>query len=522
MSQTINSDLIRGHINTIILKALYNGDRYGYEIIKDIEEKSHGQYVLKQPTLYSCLKRLESQGFISSYWSEEQTNGGRRKYYSLTDMGREVFVQNQGEYEYSRTIIDQLISEKEYDFSSEETNKTSISADEVVAEDELDEITFISPDTILAEDVTPEPVVDTINSEDQSPSVTNGSPQTSPSSLIDDLLSQHGNDSYSQSVKSNDASEDETFSYNQTPYASSTIFGSDFGTHYDDTPYYYEPEETLHEEQESDNVNDTTSEFTLEELAPTSTSVGAPQEAAFLKYNPEPTSANEPKTSFTNTHYRSALSELIDDFSNEPTQSEKLTKETIIAESSMPIREKIQVRNFGKLTEEVRELGDDVKIRTPDSNAVHAYNRQYLYYKNKLALVQLGIVFLIMLFETFLTFVIVKSVAKIHTEFDVALYVFAIIISVSLPIIAGINYLSEPFKRKRADFNLKHSIIFRIIIMLQLMLLTYAFNIFLEMPIGGSVNYIFPMLLPMILATNVPVSGLIFNALYKSKRFAVE
>ena len=72
MSQTINSDLIRGHINTIILKALYNGDRYGYEIIKDIEEKSHGQYVLKQPTLYSCLKRLENQGFISSYWSEER------------------------------------------------------------------------------------------------------------------------------------------------------------------------------------------------------------------------------------------------------------------------------------------------------------------------------------------------------------------------------------------------------------------------------------------------------------------
>jgi hypothetical protein len=188
----------------------------------------------------------------------------------------------------------------------------------------------------------------------------------------------------------------------------------------------------------------------------------------------------------------------------------------------MPIREKIQVRNFGKLTEEVRELGDDVKIRTPDSNAVHAYNRQYLYYKNKLALVQLGIVFLIMLFETFLTFIIVKSVAKIHTEFDVALYIFAIIISVSLPIIAGINYLSEPFKRKRADFNLKHSIVFRIIIMLQLMLLTYAFNIFLEMPIGGSINYIFPMLLPMILATNIPISGLIFNALYKSKRFAVE
>ena len=78
MDNTINSDLIRGHINTIILKALYDGDRYGYDIIKDIEQKSSGQYTLKQPTLYSCLKRLESQGFISSYWGAK-SNGGRRK-----------------------------------------------------------------------------------------------------------------------------------------------------------------------------------------------------------------------------------------------------------------------------------------------------------------------------------------------------------------------------------------------------------------------------------------------------------
>ena len=49
MTKTINSDLIRGNINTIILKALYSGDRYGYDIIKEIEDKSHGQYIRNQP-----------------------------------------------------------------------------------------------------------------------------------------------------------------------------------------------------------------------------------------------------------------------------------------------------------------------------------------------------------------------------------------------------------------------------------------------------------------------------------------
>ena len=76
--KSINSDLIRGHINTIILRSLYDGDKYGYEIIAEIEEKSHGQYSLKQPTLYSALKRLEKDGYITSYWGGS-VGGGRRK-----------------------------------------------------------------------------------------------------------------------------------------------------------------------------------------------------------------------------------------------------------------------------------------------------------------------------------------------------------------------------------------------------------------------------------------------------------
>jgi PadR family transcriptional regulator PadR len=56
----IGSDLIRGHINTIILRCLYDGDKYGYDIINEIEKKSGGLYTIKQPTLYSALKRLES------------------------------------------------------------------------------------------------------------------------------------------------------------------------------------------------------------------------------------------------------------------------------------------------------------------------------------------------------------------------------------------------------------------------------------------------------------------------------
>lgn len=74
--KSVSSDLIRGHINTIILRALYDGDKYGYEIIAEIEKKSHGQYTLKQPSLYSALKRLEKDGYITSYWGGS-VGGGR-------------------------------------------------------------------------------------------------------------------------------------------------------------------------------------------------------------------------------------------------------------------------------------------------------------------------------------------------------------------------------------------------------------------------------------------------------------
>ncbi len=119
--QGIDSDLIRGHIDTIILKVLFEGDRYGYEICKEVEEKSRGTYELKQPTLYSCLKRLEDKGLISSYW-EESDIGGKRHYYKLTDEGRQTFQENYDEWTRSREIIDNLISnpfvKKQYELGS--------------------------------------------------------------------------------------------------------------------------------------------------------------------------------------------------------------------------------------------------------------------------------------------------------------------------------------------------------------------------------------------------------------------
>ena len=110
----IDSDLIRGNIDTIILKTMVDGDKYGLDIIKEVESRSNGTYELKQPTLYSCLKRLENQELISSYWLDSDI-GGRRHYYKLTDKGREILQKKQEEWSKSKFIIDNLLSNFNYD-----------------------------------------------------------------------------------------------------------------------------------------------------------------------------------------------------------------------------------------------------------------------------------------------------------------------------------------------------------------------------------------------------------------------
>ncbi|MCK9574977.1 MAG: helix-turn-helix transcriptional regulator [Clostridia bacterium] len=105
-----NGDLLKGHISTVILKSLLDGDKYGYEIAKIIESNSQGKFVIKQPTLYSTLKRLQSQGLISSYWLDSEI-GGRRHYYKLTEQGSKQIESSKDEWNASRLVIDSMVTD---------------------------------------------------------------------------------------------------------------------------------------------------------------------------------------------------------------------------------------------------------------------------------------------------------------------------------------------------------------------------------------------------------------------------
>jgi PadR family transcriptional regulator PadR len=80
------SDVLKGHLEMLLLAALQNGPAHGYGVINDLKQRSEGLFDLQEGTIYPALHRLERSGLVESEWSVE--NGRRRRVYMLTAKGR--------------------------------------------------------------------------------------------------------------------------------------------------------------------------------------------------------------------------------------------------------------------------------------------------------------------------------------------------------------------------------------------------------------------------------------------------
>jgi PadR family transcriptional regulator PadR len=80
------AQLRKGAVEMAALASLWQGRLYGLEIIRFLESQS--QLALAEGTIYPILNRLKSEGLLTSEWVEAEA-GHPRKYYSLTDAGRQ-------------------------------------------------------------------------------------------------------------------------------------------------------------------------------------------------------------------------------------------------------------------------------------------------------------------------------------------------------------------------------------------------------------------------------------------------
>ena len=92
-----NRELVKGSTSLLVLQLLSERDMYGYELVREIEERSDSHMTMKEGSLYPGLHKLEKQQYIEAYW-REQEKGPARKYYRLTDAGYDILEERTNEW----------------------------------------------------------------------------------------------------------------------------------------------------------------------------------------------------------------------------------------------------------------------------------------------------------------------------------------------------------------------------------------------------------------------------------------
>lgn len=174
----IFNEIPRGHLPTIILSTLFDGDKYGYEIVKAIEQKTNGKISIKQPSLYSSLRRLEEQNLISSYWLDSEL-GGKRHYYRLTDIGKKQaeewqkqLIDNQNtiksafEDKNTSTISDEILNDTNDNLNIilEQANMFEIPTHDNINEEKVEENNLLDNFSIFDDHKDNNPITEEINS----------------------------------------------------------------------------------------------------------------------------------------------------------------------------------------------------------------------------------------------------------------------------------------------------------------------------------------------------------------------
>lgn len=106
----MNTQVKKGVLDLCVLSLLEKKDRYGYEIAETLSHYME----LGDGTVYPLLRKLKSEGLLTTYLQEE-SGGPPRKYYSLTRLGRETFQKEKTEYLQFAEAVGRLLEGKEHD-----------------------------------------------------------------------------------------------------------------------------------------------------------------------------------------------------------------------------------------------------------------------------------------------------------------------------------------------------------------------------------------------------------------------
>ncbi|WP_080797926.1 PadR family transcriptional regulator [Arabiibacter massiliensis] len=96
MQQRFAQQVKKGALEMLVLKLLVREEKYGYQLITELRERTDGAISLKEGTLYPILYRLEDSGLVESRLAARADKEPARKYYAITGEGRTALEEMRG------------------------------------------------------------------------------------------------------------------------------------------------------------------------------------------------------------------------------------------------------------------------------------------------------------------------------------------------------------------------------------------------------------------------------------------
>lgn len=101
-------DLVKSNIDSLLLCLVNRQPMYGYQIIKELKDRSQGYFSFKEGTLYPALHRLEKSGLIEGKW-DSLLSGQQRKYYHITNKGYATLAEKKSNWFEFLTAMNLII-----------------------------------------------------------------------------------------------------------------------------------------------------------------------------------------------------------------------------------------------------------------------------------------------------------------------------------------------------------------------------------------------------------------------------
>ncbi|MEG1527697.1 MAG: PadR family transcriptional regulator [Clostridia bacterium] len=473
-----NFDFLKGNIEIIILNALSLQDGYGYDIAKEIKDKTQNSYEIKQPTLYAYLKRLELQELITSYWGSE-SSGGRRRYYKITEKGRQ-FCQNFNlEWKYQKTVLDTLVPD---DDSLPITQKDTTLMFGKKVKKPVQKITQIEQEEIAKQLDLLKDVTASTQSKPLAKADVTASTQSKPLAKNNDLLIE-------EEVT---APAPTTFlSYKKSslehkPIATTSQIEDVSNPDIDLQPYAPNKEEFLEKfnkkAQEIIDKNIQTAQPDVKEVL-TETS-----------YDDVSTNSTAQQTNYKHV-FNTLLKTQLDD--------------SALHSADVDIQPEIkssQTSSLDELADSLAKVGIKLKVY---NNQISNYAPQAMLYKNKIIFVSIWLTYFATAIEMLFVWLAGINVLPINT-----LIIYWLCLA-TLPIALTILYIINPNKKTKPIFNFKYHIVNALIGAGLIIILVFSLFVLFGCLFSDTVQLLTYVILPLIVAINVPMYPVFYKLIFK-------